>query len=164
MDTRTRFEAGPFGLAPEATARLLGHVEAAVRLARARGRRNLAAVTVPIPAAVDLSATALAARDEHERLFCLEHPDRGGFALATVGCAALLQAAGPGRFGDLVASTQALSQGAFADESAQDPDRPAHAGPAWVGGFAFANDGGSGPDWSGLAPVNENPSPLTRYE
>jgi salicylate biosynthesis isochorismate synthase/menaquinone-specific isochorismate synthase len=153
MTTRTRFEAGPFGLAPEARARLARNAEAAVRLARDRGSAVIAAVTVPVPAALDLSAAVLCGRRAGERAFCLEHPDRGGFALGALGQAALAEGSGRSRFQTLVEATRALSRGAFVDDCSGDSAGPSHAGPAWVGGFGFAAEGGRTPEWHGLAPA-----------
>src|ERR671925_208644 len=39
-------------------------------------------------------------------------------------------------------------------DPARDPERPPAAGPVFVGGFAFASDGGSSPEWSSLAPAS----------
>ena len=43
--------------------------------------------------------------------------------------------------------------GRFADDPSQDPDRPSGAGPVFLGGFAFAHEGGRAPEWASLAPA-----------
>ena len=104
----------------------------------------VASVDVAIDPALDLSATALCSRRAGEdRFFCLEQPDRGGFALATVGTAALVEAAGADRFTQASAECRELGRGALTDDF----------GPRWVGGFAFAPDGGFSPEWRSLAPA-----------
>ena len=91
---------------------------------RSRARRAqalVAAVTVPVPADIDLSATVLAARRPDDRFFCLEQPERDGFALATLGTAALLEARGPGRFTELARAQRELAARVFAGEPGPDP-------------------------------------------
>jgi salicylate biosynthesis isochorismate synthase/menaquinone-specific isochorismate synthase len=133
----------PFALASEDRARLTERVAAALRVARRERRRVIASVDVAIDAAVDVSAVVLASRGRDDRFFCLEQRDRGEFALATLGAAELVEAAGPRRFADAAAACRALGHGALTDAD----------GPRWVGGFAFAPDGGSSPEWSSLAPA-----------
>jgi isochorismate synthase len=137
---------------PEAARALLERrVEEAGRRARRDGARALAAVTVPIPAELDLSAVVLAAKRTDDRFFCFEQPDRDGFALAGLGQATVLEAAGPDRFRHVAAAARELGRRAFRDDGAGDP---AGAGPVFVGGFAFAHDGGGSPEWSSLAPAS----------
>jgi salicylate biosynthesis isochorismate synthase len=126
-------------------------VEAAVRRARSERARTLAAVTVPVDPGLDLSAAVLAARSADDRWFCFEQPDRDGFVLAGLGQAALLQARGPGRFSHVAASARALGRGALADGL---DGGPTASGPVFVGGFAFAEEGGASPEWSSLAPAS----------
>ena len=80
----------------------------------------------------------------------LEQPDRDGFALAALGEAVRLEAAGAERFAQVAARWRALSASAVADP----PDGAAAAGPVAVGGFAFAPDGGAAPHWAGFAPAS----------
>src|SRR3954469_23294339 len=91
----------PFGLSASARALLRDRVSAASR--RLHGP-VLAGVTVPVPADLELSAAVLAARRADDRFFCFEQPDRDGFALAGLGTAALVSAAGPRRFADAAAA------------------------------------------------------------
>jgi isochorismate synthase len=119
--------------------------ERAVRRARRTGREVLAAVTVPL-AGADPSAIAFASRRAGEPWFCFEQPDRGGAALAALGCVRRLEGRGPRRFEQVAAAWRDLAGSAEADA----PDGPAGAGPVAVGGFAFADDGGAAPHWAGF--------------
>ena len=136
-----------------APARLEERVSEALSAARRTGRATVAAVTVPIRPDLDLSAAVLTARRGEDRYACLEQPDRDGFVLAALGQAAVLEARGPERFAEVAAAARELGRNAFADDPAKDPSRPPAAGPVFVGGFAFADDGGSAPEWSGLPPA-----------
>jgi salicylate biosynthesis isochorismate synthase/menaquinone-specific isochorismate synthase len=151
--TTTRAES-PFELSSEAQALLAKRVERAVERSRREGSPALAAVTVPIDAALDLSAAVLAARRPDDRFFCFEQPDRDGFVLAGLGCAQALESRGPGRFREVAVRARDLGRRAFVDDAAEDPERPGAAGPVFVGGFAFAEDGGQTPEWSSLAPAS----------
>jgi salicylate biosynthesis isochorismate synthase/menaquinone-specific isochorismate synthase len=133
----------PFALSADERALLERRVERGV----ARGRRALASVTVEIDPGLDLSAAVLAARRPDDRYYCLEQPDRGGFALATLGQAAVVEGRGSTRFRDVTRACRELAREADADF-----DPPSPAGPVWVGGFAFSPDGGMTPEWSSLAP------------
>jgi isochorismate synthase len=134
-----RSDAGAIGLSEDAWTRFEERVEHAIARARRERRRVLAAVSGPVAAELDLSAAILAARGSGDRYFCLEQPDR---VLATLGHAALVEADGEQRFARVAAACRELGRAAVADEE-----------PVWVGGFAFAADGGSGPEWSSLAPA-----------
>jgi len=114
----------------------------------------LAAITVPVPAELDLSAAVLRARRPDDRFSCLEQPDRDGFALAALGQAAVIEALGPRRFADVAARARELGRSAFVDDPAEDPLRPPAGGPVFVGGFAFAHEGGASPEWSSLPPAS----------
>jgi isochorismate synthase len=113
----------------------------------------VASVTVPIRAELDLSAAVFAARRAGDRFACLEQPDRDGFALAALGQALVLEASGAARFAAVASRARELGRSAFTDDPAEDPHRPPACGPVFVGGFAFAHDGGSSPEWSGLPPA-----------
>ncbi len=113
----------------------------------------VAAITVPIDSGLDLSAAVLAARRPDDRFACLEQPERDGQVLAALGQAEVIEARGPNRFAEVAARARELGRTAVADDPADDPNRPPASGPVFAGGFAFAHDGGSSPEWSGLAPA-----------
>ena len=117
-------------------------IKRAIAVARSERRPVLASVTVPLTGAVDVSATVLAARAPDERAFCFEQPDRAT-AIAALGEAVAVSASGPDRFTETAKRCRELTHGAFADE----------ADPLWVGGFAFAGEGGRTPEWSSFAPA-----------
>jgi salicylate biosynthesis isochorismate synthase/menaquinone-specific isochorismate synthase len=102
--------------------------------------------------APDLDPTAVVcnSRRAGEPWFTFEQPDRGGAALAGLGEAIGLQAAGPRRFAELAERWRALSATAVSDP----PEDPDGAGPLAVGGFAFAPHGGGSPPWAGFAPAS----------
>src|SRR5436190_138575 len=89
-------------------------------------------------------------RGRGERWFCLEQPDRQGFALAALGAVRTLEARGPDRFAQVAATWRGLAADALADPAAG----PRGAGLVAVGGFSFAVDGGSAPHWAGFAPAS----------
>jgi salicylate biosynthesis isochorismate synthase/menaquinone-specific isochorismate synthase len=142
-----------FSLSTASTERFRDRVGHALAHARRAGETALAAVTVPIAAELDLSAAVLSARRPDDRYVCLEQPDRDGFVLAGLGQAVTLEARGPGRFTDVAARARELGRAAFADDPAGDPLRPPASGPVFTGGFAFADHGGSSPEWAGLPPA-----------
>jgi isochorismate synthase len=154
MPIRTAPSQTPFALHRPARERLEDRAARAIRLARTEGGRSIAAVTVPLPADLDLSAAVLAARRPGDRFFCLEQPERGGLVLAALGVAAFVEARGAARFTEAAERARQLGQRTFADDPAEDPSRPPAAGPVFVGGFAFAHDGGGSPEWSSLAPAS----------
>ncbi len=109
-------------------------------------------MTVALDPGIDVSAAVFAARRPDERFFCLEQPDRGGFALASLGAVAILEARGQERFAALARASRDLGS-RMAGGHEVDPDAPPASGPVLVGGFAFAADGGSSPEWASLAPA-----------
>jgi salicylate biosynthesis isochorismate synthase/menaquinone-specific isochorismate synthase len=143
----------PFGLSPPAERLLAERIGRALALTRRRGGAAVASVIVPVPAELDLSAVVMAALRPHDRFFCFEQPERDGFVLAGLGAAVTVEAAGTGRFGDMARRLRELASHTFADDPGRDPGRPPAAGPVFVGGFAFAPDGGGSPEWSSLAPA-----------
>ncbi len=137
----------------EAARRLRRHAVRAGALARRGGGRAVASVTVPVPASLDLSAAVLAARGPVDRFFCFEQPDRDGHAVCGLGAAALVESGGPGRFGEVAARCRVLGARVIADDAGSDRGAPPGAGPVFLGGFAFAPDGGGSPEWSSFAPA-----------
>jgi salicylate biosynthesis isochorismate synthase len=123
--------------------RLADRCARAVSRARRSGEGVLVSVSAELPGEVDPSAAAYASRRGDEPWFLFEQPDRSGWALAAVGEATRLEAAGPGRFSEVSGRWRALVEGAVFDAPAS--------GPLAVGGFAFAPAGGDAPHWSGFA-------------
>jgi salicylate biosynthesis isochorismate synthase/menaquinone-specific isochorismate synthase len=124
-------------------------IETLLRRAAERKRRTLVSVTAPVEG-IDPCAAAFASRLASDRWFCWEQPDRG-FALAGLGSVAEVTSRGPGRFRHVARECQAVGRDALVD---QPTGLPAGAGPVWVGGFAFDDEGGSSSAWSSLAPAS----------
>ncbi len=99
-------------------------------------RTGLVAHHVDLPG--DTDPLALLAGAPAERRFYWEHPD-GGVAIAALGAAATVTAAGRDRFARIDAALAELRRDV--------PDTIA------VGGFAFAADGAGGPAWRGFPPA-----------
>jgi salicylate biosynthesis isochorismate synthase/menaquinone-specific isochorismate synthase len=137
----------PFGLSASARSLLRERIAEASR--RLHGP-VLAGVTVPVPAELDLSAAVLAARRGDDRFFCFEQPDRDGFALAGLGSAAVVSASGPRRFAEVAEQCRRWGDRTVLGDAVAEP---APFGPVWVGGFAFADEGGGSPEWRSLAPA-----------
>ena len=99
----------------------------AARLAWRSGARDAAAgrcwrrISLPLGADVDPSAVVCASRRPGEQWFVFEQPDRGRAALAALGQATALQAAGAERFATVADRWRALSAAAVAASS---PDGP----------------------------------------
>jgi salicylate biosynthesis isochorismate synthase/menaquinone-specific isochorismate synthase len=117
-------------------------------LLRQASDRRLVSVTVEVDLP-DPCAAVFGARLAGDRWFCWEEPDRDGFALAGLGSVHEAVSRGAGRFGEVASQCAELVRGRACAEPA---DLPAGAGPVWVGGFAFAPDGGREPTWSSFAP------------
>jgi salicylate biosynthesis isochorismate synthase/menaquinone-specific isochorismate synthase len=149
MDTARLSSAGPW-LDAAASARLDRRIEAGLRRSRSTGGTTLVSVTAPARKAIDPSAIVAASRRPGEHWFCLEQPDRDGWALAALGCARALEAAGEDRFQAIARRWRALMGGALADPG----DGPPGSGPVALGGFAFAPDGGRADHWSSFAPAS----------
>jgi salicylate biosynthesis isochorismate synthase/menaquinone-specific isochorismate synthase len=128
---------------------LLSALEGLLSEAAAGRRRRLVSVTREVDVS-DPCAVVFASRRASDRWFCWEQPDRGGFALAGLGSVAEVVSRGPSRFVDVVADSAELIRGRLADEPV---GLPAAAGPTWMGGFAFDDDGGREPQWSSLPPA-----------
>jgi isochorismate synthase len=147
LDTGSR---APFALARADEERFAARLELAVRRARRSGEGTLATISLQLPADVDPSAVACASRRPGERWFAFEQPDSGRFALAGLGEAVSLEAAGEGRFASVAERWRALSAAAVSDPR----DDLDGGGPVAVGGFAFAPRGGSSPHWEGFQPAS----------
>jgi isochorismate synthase len=148
-----RVAESPFALGAAEWERLEGRIERA-RIAAARdGELAFAAVTVPIPADLDVAAAVLGSRLPGDRWFCMEQPDRDGYAVCGLGVATGVEADGSARFATAAAACRELAGRTFADDPGHDPDRPAGSGPVFLGGFAFAHEGGRSPEWATLAPA-----------
>jgi salicylate biosynthesis isochorismate synthase/menaquinone-specific isochorismate synthase len=126
---------------------LLSPMEALI--ARAPARRCLLSVTAEVDVD-DPCAAVFASRMADDRWFCWEQPDRDGFALAALGSTHEAISRGDGRFRDLVSECARVTRGRLADEP---EGLPAGAGPVWVGGLAFAADGGRASHWSSFPPA-----------
>jgi isochorismate synthase len=114
----------------------------------AEGRR-LVSVTVELEEAVDPAATVFASRLASDRWFCWEQPE-AEFSLAGLGAAHEVVSRGPDRFADVGRRCAEITRTRLADEP---PGLPSGAGVVWTGGFAFAPDGGSAPQWSSFPPA-----------
>jgi salicylate biosynthesis isochorismate synthase/menaquinone-specific isochorismate synthase len=130
--------------------RLHARLQLAVRRARRSGSQTLATASLPLPAGIDPSAVVCASREAGEPWFVFEQPDRGRAAVAGLGEAISLTAAGGERFTTVAERWQQLSAAAVSDS----PDDGAGGGPVAFGGFAFAPDGGRSPHWSGFPPAS----------
>lgn len=139
-----------FSLTDADSERLAARLRLAVSRARRSGRETLATITVALDEQVDPSAVVCASRRPDEHWFAFEQPDRGGAALAGLGEATTLQAAGASRFAEVADRWRALSAAAVGDPG----EEPAGAGPVAMGGFAFAPDGGGSPHWEAFAPAS----------
>jgi salicylate biosynthesis isochorismate synthase/menaquinone-specific isochorismate synthase len=131
----------------EAHARLEQRVEAGLRRARATGGAMLVSVTAAASGTIDPSAIVAASRRPGEHWFGFEQPDREGMALAGLGCARAIEAAGEDRFGVVARRWRAVTGAGLADPG----DGPTGSGLVALGGFAFAPDGGESDHWSGFA-------------
>ena len=123
-----RIDAGArFALTSIEQERLASNLRKAVKRARRSGEQTLASITVALSPAVDPTEVACASRRPSEPWFVLEQPDRGHTALAGLGEATVLQAAGPQRFELLARRWRALSAAAAGrgrSPSAASPSRP----------------------------------------
>ena len=130
-----------------ATNELVARLRDCAERAAGRGRRTLASVTAEVDVA-DPCAAVFASRLASDRWFCWEQPDRG-FALAGLGVAYEASSRGARRFADVAEECLRTDRDALLDEPR---GLPAGAGPVWLGGFAFAAEGGASSTWSSLSP------------
>jgi isochorismate synthase len=112
-----------------------------------RRRRTLVSLTVESDV-TDPCAAVFASRLASDRWFCWEQPDRE-FALAGLGVAHEAASRGGARFADVAEECLRTGRDAIVDEPG---GLPAGAGPVWLGGFAFAAEGGASSTWSSLSP------------
>ncbi|MGK2936784.1 MAG: isochorismate synthase [Solirubrobacteraceae bacterium] len=120
------------------------------RAASGKAQGVLAAVTVSVPAELDPAAVVAASRRPGEPWFVLEQPARDAAAIATLGCVVELEDRGTARFDRLAARWRTLAGAAVCGPA----DGPRGSGLIATGGFAFADDGGQTPEWSGFAPAS----------
>jgi isochorismate synthase len=141
---------GPFVLGAADRERFAARLELAITRSRRTGQPTLATLTVALHGDVDPSAVVCASRRAGEAWFLFEQPERSRSALATLGEAICLTAAGAERFATVADRWRALAAAAVSDP----PDARERSGPLAVGGFAFAPDGGRDPIWSGFEPAS----------
>jgi isochorismate synthase len=127
---------------------LLEPLERLLAEAAARDRRTLVSVTAEVEIE-DPAGAMFASRLAADRWFCWEQPEQG-FAIAALGSAYQIVSRGPGRFSDLGLQSARIVRDRIADEP---PGLPAGAGPVWLGGCAFAPEGGASPHWSSFPPA-----------
>jgi isochorismate synthase len=120
-----------------------------VAAAARRARPTIASYTVEIDGALDPAAAVFAARRPGDVWFCMEQPDRDGYAIAGLGEAARIGARGPDRFRAVAGRCRELARDAECGDDLI--GLPPGAGPVFCGGFAFADAGGVSPEWSGFA-------------
>jgi len=144
-------ERGGLALSDVDRTRLNKQLELARRRAGGRHRNAvLASITVDVAASVDPSAVVAGARRPGESWFCFEQPERSGAAVAALGSVIAFEARGVARFTEVAARWRSVLAAAASDGRAT----VAGAGPIAVGGFAFADNGGASPEWSGFAPAS----------
>jgi salicylate biosynthesis isochorismate synthase/menaquinone-specific isochorismate synthase len=116
-------------------------------LARAAHERRpvVASTSVELDAGTDVAACTFASRGAEERWFAWEQPDRDGFAIGALGAVVTIDSTPePDRFRSASRQAADTMRDAVIDA---DLSQPA-AGPLWVGGFAFAEDGARTPEWA----------------
>jgi salicylate biosynthesis isochorismate synthase len=132
-------------------ARLEQRLARGIRRARSRGTHVLISIsTLTEGRSPDPAATVAASRRAAEDWFALEQPDREGLAIAGLGSALTIDAAGPDRFTAVAERWRELRAHAEFDPL----DGPPGSGLAAFGGFAFAADGAGSPAWRDFAPAS----------
>jgi isochorismate synthase len=126
---------------------LARRARAALRVARSGGEAVLAAACGRVELQDPLAA-AVASRQAAEPWFAIQHGEGGFSALAALGCALELTAAGEDRFRRLAAHWLRLCARAQFDHS----DGPPGSGLAAFGALAFAAHGARTMAWDGFAP------------
>ncbi|GAC1524058.1 MAG: isochorismate synthase [Thermoleophilaceae bacterium] len=148
MEASTRPAHNPFAPSAGALETLAGRLDAGIASARRRRSPVLASLTVAIDPDADATAALLAARRRGDDYLIYETEE---LQLSCLGKAAAVEARGADRFRGIRDSCRALSATAIATDS--DAQSPPASGPVWVGGFAFAPEGGRSPEWSSFAPA-----------
>lgn len=120
----------------------------AISEAVARKRKTVVSVTVPSEV-TDPVATAFASRRADDDWFCWEQGG-GSLSLAGIGAADSVVSRGRNRFFDLAAECAHLSGEAIVLDL---EGISARTGPVWCGGFSFADEGGSSPEWEPFPPA-----------
>ena len=130
------------------TSRLAGLLGEALEGAGRRRGRTVASVTMPVQCE-DPAAVVFASRRASEPWFCWEQPDRG-VVIASLGRVETVVSRGGDRFREVAAECAHLS-GEASVVSLE--DYAATTGPTWVGGFSFAGEGATSPQWSSFEPA-----------
>jgi salicylate biosynthesis isochorismate synthase/menaquinone-specific isochorismate synthase len=130
--------------------RLRRRMDDALRSARQSGQSVVASFTARLAHATDPIAVAACSRQPGEPWFCFEQPDRDGYAIAALGSVRVIEAGGADRFALADRRWAEISAAAITDAL----DGPPGCGLIAVGGFAFAADGASSPEWEGFAPAS----------
>lgn len=150
---RPPLDAAATGFGPEAYAQLARRIDAALTKARSRGRVIVAGVSVRVDGGIDPLEHVSAARREGEEWTCFEQPANDSHAVATLGVALAVTAAGETRFAEIARRCASALDAGETGDLADDPDAPAGAGPVWVGGFGFFGDGPYGDVWRDTPPA-----------
>jgi salicylate biosynthesis isochorismate synthase/menaquinone-specific isochorismate synthase len=108
-------------------------------------------MTAEVDGSLDAAAAVFAARRPDDVWFCMEQPDRDGYAVAGLGAAARIESRGTERFREAALRCRELARGAECGDDLI--GLPPGAGPVFCGGFAFAGAGGGSPEWAGFAPA-----------
>lgn len=112
-----------------------------------RGERTVVSVSVPV-AIEDPVASAFASRRADEPWYCWEDL-QADVRIGAIGEAEVVVSRGMDRFSQVAGECARISGGAIRGGPLGEPP---HLGPLWLGGFAFAEDGGRGP-WHGFPPA-----------
>lgn len=140
------------------TGGILAKLEAA--LAGVAGR--VVSVTSKLAEDVDPCAVVFGSRRADDDWFCWSQPERG-FELAALGVVSEVVARGADRFTEVDercssllsgAESVVLDTGPASDGRLDQESLPAGAGPVWVGGFTFADNGGGARHWSSFPPAS----------
>jgi isochorismate synthase len=108
-------------------------------------RPVVASIAVDLDPAIDVAACVFASRGAEERYFVWEQPERDRFAIGALGAAVTIDGPrGPDRFEAISREAAEVMRNAVIDADLAE----VAAGPLWVGGFAFAPDGGRTPEWA----------------